>query len=175
MARIGVGHSQRGRISLEGLRESLACQLVAAGHVGNERAVIALIVLCPIGAAQRVERGEHLAMLAVGLFHPGAGQCGGEIGDGALTGSREMHLRRFVVGLLEGLEAQHELGNPMRRLDGGELVGELDGAIPIRRGGLKQEGLLEDDLVLGVAGERLGVELGRGQRIVVPRATRPER
>ena len=172
MARIGVGHSERGRVSLEGLREGLARQLVAPGHVGDQGAVIALIVLRPIGAAQRVERGERIAMLAVGLLHPGAGERRGEIGDGALAGGGEMLLRLLVVGLLEGLEAEHELGDAMRRLDGGELVGELDGAIPMRRGGLKQEGLLEDDLVLGVVGERLGVELGRGQSCRGRRAPR---
>src|SRR4030067_2388060 len=81
MARVGVGHPERRWILLEGLGEGLARHVMLAGDVGDERTVVALIELSPIGIAQTVEGGEGLVGLAVGLPHPGAGGGGGEIGD----------------------------------------------------------------------------------------------
>src|SRR6185312_7908559 len=63
--------------------------------------------------------------------------------------------------------AQQELGNAVRRLDLDDVLGERDGAIPMRRGGLEQEGLLENDLVTGILGQGFGIEIGGGNGIVV--------
>ena len=55
----------------------------------------------------------------------------------------------------------------MLRLDLDELLGKLDSAIPMRRRGLEQEGLLEDDLVAGILGERLRVKVRRHCSVMV--------
>ena len=48
-----------------------------------------------------------------------------------------------------------------------QLLGELDGLVPIGGGRLKQEGLLEDQLVLGILGERPRIEIGGSGSVVV--------
>src|SRR3989304_4135170 len=103
MARVGVGHPERRWILLEGLGESLARHVMLAGDVGDERTVVALIELGPVGIAQAVEGGESLAGLAVGLLHPGAGEGRGEIGDRPLARRGEMLVSFLVIALLEGL------------------------------------------------------------------------
>src|SRR3990172_8873243 len=125
-----------------------------AGDVGDERTVIALIELSPIGIAQTVEGG-------------------GEIGDRSLARRGEMLVCLLVIALLEGLAAEEELGDPMSRLDLDESLGELDGTIPMGRGRLEQEGLFENDLVAGIPGQRLGIEIGCGNRVVVAASHTP--
>jgi hypothetical protein len=117
--------------------------------------VVALIELGPVGIAQTVERGEGLVRLAVGFLHPGAGECRGEIGDGSLAGGGEMLVGFLEVALLESLAAEQEAGDPVRGLDLDQLLGEVDGAIPMRRRRLEQEGLLENDLVGGSSASAL--------------------
>ena len=133
VARIGVGHSQRRRILLEGLGESLARRVMLAGKVGDQRPMIALIELRPVGIAQTVERGEGLVGLAVGLFHPGAGERRSEIGDRPLARRGEILVGLLVPALLEGLAAEQEAGDAVGRLDLDEFLGKLDRAIPMRR------------------------------------------
>jgi hypothetical protein len=41
------------------------------------------------------------------------------------------------------------------------------------RGRLKQEGLFENDLVAGIPGQRLGIEIGGGDRVVVAASHTP--
>ena len=167
MARIGVGHPERRRVLLEGLGEGLACDVMPAGDVGDQRAMIALIELRPIGVAQAVERREGVVGLAGGLLHPGAGERRGQIGDRTLAGGGEMLVGFLVVAALEGIAAKQELGDAMRRLDLDEVLGERDGAVPVRGGSLEQEGLLENDLVAGILGQGLGIEVGGGNGVVV--------
>ena len=151
---IGIGHSECRRVLLEGLREGDPRRFALAGDIGDQRAVIALIELRPVGVAQAIEGGERLIGLAGSLLHPGARQDRGQIGDRALARRGEMLVGLLVVALLEGLAAEQELRDAMRRLDLDQLAGELDGVVPIGRGGLEQEGLLEDQLVVGILGER---------------------
>ena len=73
----------------------------------------------------------------------------------------------LVVALLESLAAEQELGDAMRRLDLDQLAGELDGVVPVRRGGLEQEGLLKDQLVVGILGERPRIEVCCSGGVVV--------
>src|SRR3989304_2837942 len=103
MARVGVGRPERRRILLEGLGEGLARHVMLANDVGDERTVIALIELSPIGIAQTVEGGEGLVGLAVGLLHPGGGEGGGEIGGRALARRGEMLVCSLVIALLHSL------------------------------------------------------------------------
>ncbi len=128
--------------------------------------MIALIVLSPVGAAQTVERGEGLAVLAVGLLHPGAGQRRGQIGDGPLARGREALFRLLVVRLLEGLDAEQELSDAMGGLRLNQILGQRHRPIPARRRGFQQERLLEDDLVGRIAGQRLRIELRRSERVM---------
>ena len=55
VTRVSLGHPERARILLEGLGQGFACGLALAGHVGDQTAVIALIILRPIGTAQTVK------------------------------------------------------------------------------------------------------------------------
>ena len=116
VARIGVGHPERDGILLEGLGESLARDVVPAGDVGDQSAMIALIELRPIGIAQAVESGESVVGLAGGLLHPGAGERRGQIGDRTLARSGEMLVGFLVVAALEGIAAKQELGDAVRRV-----------------------------------------------------------
>ena len=145
--RIGVGHPQGRRVLLEGLGEGDPRHVALAGHIGDQRAVVALIELCPVGIAQRIEGGECLIGLAVRLLHPGPRQDRRQIGDRTLTRRGEMLVGFLVVAALERLAAEQELRDAVRRLDLDQLARELDGAIPIGGRRLKQEGLLEDQLV----------------------------
>ena len=86
---------------------------------------------------------------------------------GSLAGGGEMLVGFLEVALLESLAAEQEAGDPVRGLDLDQLLGELDGAIPMRRCRLEQEGLLENDLVGRILGERLGIEVGGGDRVMV--------
>ena len=147
--------------------KSLARHVVLAGQVGDQGAVIALIELGPVGVAQAVERGEGLVGLAVGLLHPGAGEGRGEIGDRSLARRGEILVGVLVAALLERLAAEQEAGDAVGRLDLDQLLGKLDGAIPMGGGGLEQEGLLENDLVVGILGQSLGIEIGGGDGVVV--------
>ena len=167
MTGIGIRHSERRRALLEGLREGNPRRVALAGDIGDQGAVIALIELRPVGVAQRIEGGERLIGLAGGLLHPGARQNRGQIGDRALARRGEMLVGLLIVALLEGLAAEQELRDAMRRLDLDQLARELDGAIPIRRRGLEQKGLLQDQLVAGILGERFGIVVSRRDGIVV--------
>ena len=167
MTGIGIRHSEGRRVLLEGLREGDARGFALACHVGDQGAVIALIELRPVGIAQAVEGGERLVGLAGGLLHPGAGQDRGEIGDRALAGRGEMLVGLLVVALLESLAAEEELRDAMRRLDLDQLAGELDGVVPVRCSGLEQEGLLKDQLVVGILGERPRIEVCCSGGVVV--------
>ena len=71
------------------------------------------------------------------------------------------------LALLEGLAAQQELCDAVLWLDLDQRFGKLDGAVPMRRGGLQEEGLLEDDLVGRVLSERFGIEVGRRNGVMV--------
>src|SRR4029079_14033909 len=95
------------------------------------------------------------------------GECRGEIGDGSLTGGGEMLVGFLEVALLESLAAEQEAGDPVRGLDLDQLLGEVDGAIPMRRRRLEEEGLLENDLVGRILGQRLGIEVGGGDRVMI--------
>src|SRR6516162_2736732 len=112
--------------------------------------MIALIELRPIRIAQRVESGERFIGLATRLVHPGARQYRSQIGDRPLARRSEMFVGVLVVATLEGVAAKQKLGDTMRRLDLDQLARELVGAVPIRRCRFKQEGLLENDLVVGI-------------------------
>ena len=80
---------------------------------------------------------------AGGLFHPGAGERRGQIGDRTLARSGEMIVGFLVIAALEGIAPKQELGDAVRRFDFDEVLGQQDGAVPMRRGSLEQEGLLE--------------------------------
>ena len=167
MARIGLGNAERRRIFLKAWAKAWRRHVVLAGQIGDQATVIALIELGPIGVAQAVERGESLIGLAVGLLHPGAGERRGEIGDRPLARRREILFGVLVAALLERLAAEQEAGDPVGRLDLDQFLGKLDGAIPMGGGGLEQEGLLENDLVAGILGQSLGIEIGGGNGVVV--------
>ena len=148
MPGVGIGHPERRRVLLEGLGEGHAGHFVLAGDVGDQRAVVALIELCPIGVAQTVEGGEGLVGLAVGLLHPGARERRRQIGDRTLAGGGEMLVGFLVVAALEGIAAKQELRDAVRRLDLDQLAWRARMArSQMRRRRLEQEGLLEDDLV----------------------------
>src|SRR4029079_3260145 len=106
MARTSVPQPKRTRILLEGLGESLAGDVVLAGHVGDQSAVVALIELGPVGIAQAVERGERIVGLSTGALHPSASKCRGEVGDRALARRGEMLVGPLIVTLLECLAAE---------------------------------------------------------------------
>ena len=164
---IGVGHSEGRRVLLEGLREGDARRFALAGDIGDQRAVIALIELRPVCVAQTIQGGERLIGLSGSLLHPGARQDRGQIGNRALARRGEMLVGLLVVALLESLAAEQELRDAMRRLDLDQLAGELDGVVPVCRGGLEQEGLLKDQLVVGILGERPRIEVCCSGGVVV--------
>ena len=138
-----------------------------AGHIGDQRAMVALIELRPVGIAQRIEGGERLVGLAVRLLHPGPRQDRRQIGNRTLTRRGEVLVGFLVVAALERLAAEQELRDAVRRLDLDQIARELDGAVPIGRRRFKQEGLLEDQLVARILGERPRIEIGRGRGVVV--------
>src|SRR4029450_8915407 len=144
-----------------------------ASHVGDQSAMVALIELGPVGIAQAVKHGECVVGLAVGLLHPSSSKRRGEVGDRALARRGEMLVGFLVLTLLECLAAEKELADPVRRLDLDELVGELDGAIPMGRGRFEQEGLPQNDLGAWIAGEGLGIEIGGGLSVVVAAGKAP--
>ena len=73
----------------------------------------------------------------------------------------------LVAALLEGLATEQEAGEPVGGIVLDEILGKLDRAVPMGRGRLEQEGLLENDLVPGVLGQRPGIELGSGGKVMV--------
>ena len=138
-----------------------------AGEIGDQGAMVALIELGPIGVAQGVEHGERLVGLSGRLLHPGPRQDRGEIGDRPLARRGEMLVGFLVFALLEGVAAEQELGDAVVRLAFDQIARKLDGAIPVSGRRLEQEGLLQDQLVVGVFGERPRIEIGRGGGVVV--------
>src|SRR5262249_6066169 len=137
------------------------------GEIGNERAMVALVELGPIGIAQTVESGKRLVGLAGSLVHPGAGQRRGEIGDRTLARLEEVFVGLVVAALLEGLAAEQETREPVGRVGLDQFLGKLDRIVPMGGGRFEQEGLLQDHLVLGILGERLGIELGGDFEVMV--------
>ncbi len=66
---VGICHSERCRVLLEGLGEGDQRHFTLACHIGDQRAMVALIELRPVGVAQRIEGGERWSVLAVRLLH----------------------------------------------------------------------------------------------------------
>src|SRR5262245_354414 len=137
--------------------------------------MVALIELGPIGVAQAVERGKGVVRLTVGLLYPGTGERRGEVGDRPLARRGKMLVGFLVVALLERLAAEQELADAVRRLNFDELVGKLDGAIPMGRGCFEQKGLLENDLVAGIPSKGLGIEIGGGLHVVIAASKAPRK
>ena len=54
-----------------------------------------------------------------------------------------------------------------------QFLGKLDRAVPMGRGRLEQEGLLQNHLILGILGERLGIEIGGDYCVMVAARERP--
>ncbi len=131
VARISVGDPERGRILFECLGVGPARDVALAGDVGDQRAVVTLIELRPIGIAELVERGKGFLGLAGGLMHPGAGERRSEIGDRPLPCLGKMPVSLFITAFHEGLTAEQEAGDPVGGIVLDQVLGKLDGVVPI--------------------------------------------
>ena len=116
--------------------------------------MIALIELRPIGVAQTIEGGERLSVLPAACCTQARARIEVEIGDRSLARRGEMLVCLLVSPCLKASQPSR---NCAMRCDGSTLTSSrasLMALVPIGGSGLEQESLLEDQLVLGILGER---------------------
>ena len=167
MARKGKRHAQRALIVLGNALVGGARLGLATGLVGEQRAMIAQIVLRPVRLLRRFEDGKRLLGLALRLIQPGPRQGAGQLADGIGAGRLEMLVRRLVALRLE-LDQPHErVRRAMRGLHLDQLARQLLGTSPVALDELHQERLLGQHVVAGIACQRLPVVGGGSLGVVL--------
>ena len=88
----------------------------APGRVGDQRAMVAQVVLRPVRLLRRVEKTERLLGLVLRLVEPGPRQRAGQLADRVGAGRLEVLVGFRVAPRLEVDEPQEGVGGAMRGL-----------------------------------------------------------
>ena len=102
-----AGHA---RVGLEDASEVLAGQRGLPGQVGNQRAMVAEIVLRPLRTLRVLEVRQRKLGAATALGHPGARQCTRQLTDGARRRLVEVAIGGAELTRLEGRDTQPRPG-----------------------------------------------------------------
>ncbi len=134
-----------------GVLQALAGILLLAGRVENHAGMQFLEDTVPIGPGEFVDGIHRGFALGGGVLGPGRQQRGGEIGDRAADRLGELLAGDLVLLLLDGPHAQHQPRDAIVLVDLENLVGETDRLLDIAIEQNRQEGAVEQIIVVRIA------------------------
>ena len=166
MPGVGERDAQRGGVLAHGVLVGAKRVLRLVGDVGDQRLVIVEIELRPLRLLGHIEQLQRPLRVARGGRGPGARQRAGQLADGAVARLAELVVRLRVLAVLEAIDAEQQVRHAVFGALGDQLAGQWDCTVPVRLGGFRLEGLLQQHGVAGVEGESAAVE-GRGAVVVI--------
>jgi hypothetical protein len=119
----------------------------------------------PFRPGQLVDAAHRALDVAGAIGCPARQQSRDEIGDRTADRLIDVELRSRIFLELEILHANHQAGDAVGLVDHQDLLGELDRFVDIAVGNRRDEGAIQQLIVLGISPERRAVE-GRGRRCI---------
>ncbi|MGY3108927.1 hypothetical protein ACVWW7_005554 [Bradyrhizobium sp. LM6.9] len=166
-ARIGLGDTQHGIVQFVGALEPGAGVLLLAGELEDHAGVEVLEQRIPFRTGQLVDGRDTALGIARTIGGPARQQRGDEIGDRTADRLVDVGLRGRVLLELEIVHADDEARDAVGLVDGEDALGELDGFVDVTVGDRRDEGAVEQLVVLRVGAQSGAVERGGGGSVAL--------
>ena len=164
-ARIRLGDAQHGIVELVGPLEARAGVLFLARQLEDHARMQILEDRIPFRTGQLVDAGDRAFGVTGAVGRPGRQQRRHQIGDRAADGLVDVELGGGIFFLLQAVHADHEPRDAVRLVVRQDPLGELDGLVDVAIRDRRDEGAVQELVVLGIGAQGGAIELRSGRRI----------